>query len=90
MSFDPNASYQRPNRKPFFLHLAAYLIVMAILWSYYAASNHALHGDAYPWEAWFTGSWFIFVMGHFFNTFFDGNRNNRDKQYRKYLYEREH
>ncbi len=90
MAYDLNAPYKQPSRKLFFIHLALYLIVMAILWTHYVISNNALHGDAYPWEAWFTCTWFIFVMGHFFDTFFDNNRNNSDKQYRKFLYEREH
>lgn len=73
----------------FFVHLAVYLIAMAILWGYYAMQNNAMHGGAYPWEAWFTGSWFIAVLGHLSNTFFDSNRDNSDKGYMKYLYEKE-
>ncbi|GAA4302985.1 2TM domain-containing protein [Compostibacter hankyongensis] len=82
-------AYKHPSKGVFFIHLAIYLIAMAILWTHYYVSNKALHGGAYPWEAWFTGSWFIFVLGHFCNTFFDSNRNNSDKGYVKYLQERE-
>lgn len=86
---EPAIAYRPPSKGLFFLHLAIYLTVMAILWTHYYTSNVKLHGDAYPWEAWFTGTWFIFLMGHFCNTYFDNNLNNSDKQYLKYLKEKE-
>ncbi|MHB1921412.1 MAG: 2TM domain-containing protein [Chitinophagaceae bacterium] len=79
--------YVAPSKTAFFIHLFVYLLAMAILWSYYHLQNVQLHGNAYPWEAWFTGSWFIAVLGHFCNTYFDHNKENRDKQYLKYLVE---
>ncbi|HVB04341.1 MAG TPA: 2TM domain-containing protein [Chitinophagaceae bacterium] len=83
-----NPTYTPPSKGLFFIHFALYLVVMAILWTHYVAQNTTMHGGAYPWEAWFTGSWFIFLLGHFCNTFFDNNANNSDKQYLKYLKEK--
>lgn len=82
-------TYKAPSKQLFFLNLAGYLIVMAILWTYYYNVNTRLQGDAYPWEAWFTGGWFIFLMGHFCHTYFDHNKDNCDKQYVKYLQEKD-
>jgi len=82
--------YEAPSRKLFYIHLVIYVIAMAVLWGYYYSVNKSLHGGAYPWEAWFTGSWFIFFLGHFCNTFFDSNRGNSDKGYLKFKYEAEH
>lgn len=85
---DPGTPYQPPSKGLFFIHFAIYLTVMAILWTHYILQNVKMHGGAYPWEAWFTGSWFIFLLGHFCNTYFDNNVDNSDKQYLKYLKEK--
>ena len=79
--------YSAPSKTAFLIHLTIYLVAMVILWSYYHHQNVLTHGNAYPWEAWFTGSWFIAVLGHFCNTFFNHNEDNMDKQYLKYLQE---
>jgi hypothetical protein len=83
--------YHAPSKTLFFIHLIVYVIAMLILWLVVYRNHDAqLQGDAYPWEGWFTGTWFLVVVAHFCNTFFDNNKDNQDKYYLKYLWEKEH
>jgi 2TM domain len=82
--------YKAPSKKVLYIHIVVYIVTMAVLWYIYYVHNAKLEGAAYPWEGWLTGTWFLALTGHFCNTFFDNNRNNQDKFYMKYLYEKDH
>ena len=62
------------------MHTELFAIVTAITWMVY---DKGAHGWAYPWPAWTTAAWGLFLLGHFcivYSSYEDAGYTNYRKQ----------
>ena len=85
-----DTTYKGPSKTYLLINAILFAIAITIMWIVYLQADKASHGSTYPWPAWFTSGWGLFLLGHFCNVYFDSNKNHQDKNYEKYLYERDH